>query len=109
MRRRGVSQEVIDLMQTYVNEEPIPIGIQNDQPIVQDPASPSHGNIKLNQMESVRNIWFEFCNDLGLERLAVLLVGLLCLSLYVAYTITGYSKMIDTRVPVQFESQRVEL
>ena len=78
----------------------------SEHPVHRQPTEHRAVNIRTTR---VKNIWDEFCNDLGIKRLGLLLILVLCLSLYVAYTITGYSQLLDTRIPIQLDSQRVEL
>ena len=58
---------------------------------------------------SVKNIWFDFCLDLGPEKLVVVLLVILLLSLYTAYIATDFARMYDTRVPITDEMLHTEL
>ncbi len=64
-------------------------------------ASPHSGGVK--------NLWLDFCADLGPERLVIVLVVIVCISLYVAYVATGFAKMYDTRIPIQAGEGHTEL
>ena len=57
----------------------------------------------------VKNLWLDFCADLGPERLVIVLVVIVCISLYVAYVVTGFAKMYDTRIPIRAGEGHTEL
>ena len=106
MKRRGVDSASIELMEQFEQEdESID---ESRQPLLR--AEPKITRLsRPRDSFSMRNVWYEFCTDLGAERLVIVLLVALCLSLYVAYLATQLAKKIDTRIPVEGEQHNVEL
>ena len=65
--------------------------------------------IRSRVLAHLKRIWLEFCIDVGAERLIALLMMGLCLSLYIAYVVTSFTKKIDTRIPIDIDSSKMEL
>ena len=59
------------------------------------------------QLVPMQSLWYEFYMGIGIERLSLILLIILCLSLYVAYIVTGMS--LEDRIPVEVDATRVEL
>ncbi|CAH1777865.1 unnamed protein product [Owenia fusiformis] len=124
-KRRGISDHIIEILENLKNtSEPIP-----DKRYFPPPAAPvAPPRLELpahpepedqadppSAFDNIKNAWFEFCTDLGPEKLACLLVLAVFVSLYVAYAVSTYSKRLvqDTRIPVPVSddnfSEHIEL
>lgn len=90
-RRRGVRPEVIQFMQDISEKDYSFVCRSTPLPRWQE----------AQKSQTLREIWFEFCEEIGPVRLAVLLVFITCLSLCVAYYATNVVKQIDSGIPVQ--------
>lgn len=102
MSRRGICSEAMTVMEMGITEmENLQAGRRARHPSLRQNGSRTG-------VTRFKTVWHEFCTDIGLERLALVLIFVLCASLYMAYTITGYSNL-DNRVPIDFESRHVEL
>ena len=58
---------------------------------------------------SITNLWLDFCSDLGPERFVLALLGILVISLCVAYIVSDFFRNLDTRVPIHTETFHTEL
>ena len=58
---------------------------------------------------NIKSIWFDFCLDLGPEKLVIVLLLILLLSLYIAYVATDLSRTYDTRIPITDDMLHTEL
>ncbi len=100
MMRRGVEANAVSLMQESEQDEIISSD-DTSQPLLK-----RNHFVKLKEtgFKQIRSIWYEFCMDLGWERLLVLLLVVLCLSLYVAYMVTGLASHVKTSIPIVSEN-----
>jgi len=93
MRRKGVDSSVI-----FLTEQ-----LMSSTTVCDDPNRPL---IHSNAVSSLfydgdpRQILYEFCVDVGARRLAVIILLVLCLSLYTAYVITGIGLATETQILV---------
>ncbi|XP_074651511.1 ankyrin repeat domain-containing protein 46-like [Tubulanus polymorphus] len=95
-QRRGVPTEVINYLRKL-------------QSLEERGNKPHDQTIQSNIFCNVRDTWYDFCLDLGIEKLVLVLITLLLLSLYVAYMLNGLVKLIDTRIPIDATYERDEL
>lgn len=93
MKRRGVENEAIKLMEEFLREQDYSFD-DSKEPLL----SKKKSNIR--RLHAIKNVWHEFCVDLGMARLVMVLFVALCVSLYVAYVVTGLSKTTGTKIPV---------
>ena len=106
MRRRGVDASVTGILEELDDEDDVVSLEDSVRPLMR---RPSTKRLQLHTMSRLRSIWYEFCMDLGAERLVVVLIIILCVSLYLAYMVTGLAKHRDTRIPVEANLRSVEL
>jgi len=98
MRRRGVDPTIITFMRNLETEESDTD--ESRRPLLRRTIKHTRWPRRQRRLCSFRNVWYEFCTDLGAERLAMVLIVALILSLYIAYLATQLAKQIDTRIPV---------
>ncbi|KAL3862043.1 hypothetical protein ACJMK2_008040 [Sinanodonta woodiana] len=91
--RRGVSPEVIDTFERY------------EQIFVRQGCDRK----RMAGEDSISPMWYEFGQELGPKKVFLLVLFLLCFSLYIAYTVTGFSKHVETRLPLKYDSPHYEL
>ena len=105
MRRRGVEAPALDLMNEMLKEAAERRALSEDatEPLLGPLATRQRRSRRLQPLQGLRavhSLWLEFCTDLGAERLVLVILVILVLSLYVAYFATGIAKQIDTRIPI---------
>lgn len=105
MYRRGVEQRAILYLEQVMEQEST---VDSSAPLLRV-LPQTDGRSKPKALAHLKRVWLEFCMDMGAERLIALLMMGLCLSLYVAYVVTSFTKKIDTRIPINTDSVRVEL
>ena len=105
LKRRGVEKEAIELLEKLEDSDDY---LEDD---AAEPLLKGQRRIKRlfsgNRFAPIHSLWYEFYMSMGLEKLCLILLVILCLSLYVAYVVTGMSQ--DNRIPVEVEATRVEL
>lgn len=104
MRRKGIAKDVIQTMEDMIDAA-ADVRDDAEKPLLRPLSIRSQ---RFRRSSAVTNIWFEFCADIGAGRLIVIILVLLCMSLYVAYVVTGFADHIDTRIPID-DSNRMEL
>ncbi|KAK3592587.1 hypothetical protein CHS0354_001754 [Potamilus streckersoni] len=92
-KRRGISPEVIATFERYE----------------QLFAKQGFNRNKMTGEDSFMPLWYEFSEELGPRKVFLLILFLLCFSLYIAYTVTGFSKHLEIRLPLEYESAHYEL
>ncbi|ELT98233.1 hypothetical protein CAPTEDRAFT_218802 [Capitella teleta] len=92
MQRRGVDEAALNMMRQLL--EDATDGATDDETV---------SLIGRRRLGAMRSVWVEFCADLGAERLALVVVVVLLLSLYVAYLATGIGKKLNDRIPIKQE------
>ena len=109
LERRGGEEDVLTLLEAAMEQhvdaqEELVLPTRHPDPVM-TVRQKQHG------LAYVRGVWYEFCADLGVERLVIVIVIALCFSLYVAYIVTGVAKRIDMRIPIDINSahQKQEL
>ena len=105
LKRRGVEVEAIALLERMENSD----DLQEDdatEPLLKGQQR-FRKLFRARRFAPIHSLWYEFYMSMGIEKLCLILVVILCLSLYVAYVVTGMSQ--NDRVPVEVEVTKVEL
>ena len=92
MVRKGIPDDVISLMRKL---------LASDTDWLTD--SSIQGN--LSQNGPTLHIFTEFYQELGYFRLIGLLLLILCISFYIAYTVSGLYDIHKTRVPIEIDPE----
>jgi len=98
MSRRGVDQSALNILEDMEEEDDVLSMEDSAYPLMRHRQRKTAGPGW--KLRTVRSLWYEFCMDLGAERLVLVLLVILCVSLYLAYAVTGLAKHRDTRIPV---------
>ncbi|KAK3106141.1 hypothetical protein FSP39_013556 [Pinctada imbricata] len=92
--RRGVGQSVIEEYNLIETRLRVP---------KKDPVRSSSPDQRLPTLLQ------EFCQEMGWQNFLLLILGILFISLYVAYTITGMSRHFEYRQPIIMEGHHIKL
>lgn len=104
MERRGVEESALEMLRGMLSEAVERMSHSEDgtEPLLSETAlRRGRGG----GLDTVRSVWMEFCTDLGPEKLAMVILVVLVLSLYVAYVATGYAKQYDSRIPINLKEE----
>lgn len=93
MKRKGIHSNTIILLQKLMHES-LTIG------------QPALHPRQIGTAHKVQSVLIEFCKELGSLRVTVLVVIALCLSLCVAYMITGLSENGESRMPIIIDNMK---
>lgn len=103
MKRRGVEKEAIHLMEELIS-------VVDGDDLLETKLGPGARGFSLGQLCEPPSIWSEFCSDVGVKRLVIILVCVLGASFYVACLVTGMSKQVEKRIPIDSDDvNRFEL
>ncbi|CAH1268513.1 ANKRD46 [Branchiostoma lanceolatum] len=106
--RRGVKKQVLQLLERQLSqdsrqlymqpqEEKLLLAAYSPERIETLEHLPTHPSSSPGLWRSVIHDWGQFVEDVGQKRLICLLVVMACLSLFVAYKVTGIVPLMDTR------------
>lgn len=108
MKRRGIENGSVECMEELLGNIDDQRVNDSQQSLIRKNVENSRNTTHFSIM-ALQKVWFEFCQDIGAERLVIVLLLVLCLSIYVAYLATELAKNIDTRIPIANEVQKMEL